>query len=95
LIVHILCRRIGKDGEPKSGNDRPNGFFRNRNGVFFLRAKSCIRLRFISAEDLSDNTAAYLTRSVAASKVSMFPKRAAMQENNGIKTDWLLVQILL
>jgi len=23
----------------------------------------------------------------------MFPKKAAMQENNGIKTDWLLVQI--
>lgn len=53
--------------------------------VFSLRAKSSIRLRFISLEDLIENSVAYLTRTVSVSEFSMYKVTTTIQENNGFK----------
>jgi hypothetical protein len=51
--------------------------------VFSLRAKSSIHLRFISLEDLIENSVAYLTRTVSVSDFSMYKVTTTIQEKNG------------
>jgi hypothetical protein len=55
--------------------------------VFSLRAKSSDRLRFISLEDLIENSIAYLTRTVSVSGFSMYKVTTTMQENNGFQIE--------
>ncbi len=50
--------------------------------VFSLSAKSSIRLRFISLEDLIENSVAFLTRTVSVSEFSMYKVIVITQENN-------------